>query len=104
VGLRIESLPHREKFHKHFFGKFQDDFAAVFGRKPEICICAGAKFNLTQETFARVRPRDKKSPVESWFSFLTGDAMVAGFSRNHFAGSATGVNWPMGLSLISMSS
>jgi hypothetical protein len=22
VGLRIQRLPHREKFHKHFFGKF----------------------------------------------------------------------------------
>ncbi len=38
----------------------------------------------------------------AFFKFDFADAVSR--ADNHFAGSATGVNWPMGLSLIEMSS
>jgi hypothetical protein len=32
----MSRLPHREKFHKHFSGKFNVGFVAAFGGKQEI--------------------------------------------------------------------
>jgi hypothetical protein len=38
------------------------------------------------------------------FEFIWNLSLIAELWRNHFAPSVTGVNWPMGLSLMAMSS